>query len=74
MLACRKESNKRSKNVWESWSVKGDVTGLECEGRGRSAVPSAAVKLREEAEVAVTFGSGDFNEEASGNGIQSGWN
>lgn len=29
--------------------VEGDVTGLEHEGRGRPAVPSAAVKLKEEA-------------------------
>lgn len=38
-----------------------DFTGLEHEERGRSAVPSAAGKLREEAKVAAIFGSGDFN-------------
>lgn len=49
--------------MWESRSVKGDVTGLEHEGRGKSAVPAAAMRLREEAEVAVIFGSGDFNKQ-----------
>lgn len=63
MLARRKESNKKPKSVWGSRSVKGDVTGLEHEGRGKSAVPTAAVRLREEAEVAVLFGSGDFNKQ-----------
>lgn len=42
--------------------VEGDVAGLEHEGRGRPAVSSAPMKLKEErGRVAAIFGGGDFN-------------